>query len=73
MKGIVARFADYTELFRTVKLVLWGLQEDLHKLGKWVIMWQMTFTTGKCKMMHTGPENLNFEFMLIRSKFAETK
>ena len=35
------------------------LQNDLHKLVKWSEKWQMFFSFGKCKCLHTLHRNVD--------------
>ena len=40
------------------------LQNDLYKLVKWSEKWQMLFTFGKCKCLHTGHGNLGVNYKM---------
>ena len=61
--GKILKFADDTKLFRKVKEMKPKLQDDIDKLVKWSEKWQMLFTFGKCKCLHTGSGNtgMNYE------------
>ena len=53
------------KLFRKTKEIgdKQNLQDDIDKLVKWSEKWQMLFSFGKCKCLHTGPGNsgMNYE------------
>ena len=52
------------------------LQDDIDKLVKWSEKCQMLFNFGKCKCLHTGPENtgMNYEMRgTILSKTVKEK
>ena len=38
------------------------LQNDLDKLVKWSEKWLMLFNSGKCKCLHTGHGNLDYNY-----------
>ena len=38
------------------------LQKNLDQLVGWAKMWQMKFNVDKCKVMHVGVKNRNFEY-----------
>ena len=38
------------------------LQDDLNKLTEWSEKWQMLFSFGKCKCLHTGQENEDAQY-----------
>ena len=63
--GHILKFADDTKLLRIVKEIgdKQNLQDYIDKLVKWSEKWQMLFNFGKCKCLHTGPENtgMNYE------------
>ena len=63
--GNILKFADDIKLFRKTKEIgdKQKLQEDIDKLFRWSEKWQMLFNFGKCKCLHTGPENtgMNYE------------
>ena len=57
--GSILKFADDTKLFRKTKEIgdKQNLQDNIDKSVKWSEKWQMLFNFGKCKCLHTGPEN----------------
>ena len=63
--GSILKFADDTKLFRKTKEIVdkQNLQDDIDKLVKSSEKWQMLFNFGKCKCLHTRPENsgINYE------------
>ena len=40
------------------------LQNDLDKLVKWSEKWQMLFSFGKCKCLHTGHGNVDVNYKM---------
>ena len=62
----ILKFADDTKTFRTVE----GeedrakLQEVLDKLCAWAKKWGMAFNTSKCKVMHIGQNNKNYQYYM---------
>ena len=62
----VLKFADDTKLFRKVNTDgdKQHLQNDLDRLVKWSMKWQMLFNFGKCKCLHTGHGNLNVNYKM---------
>ena len=71
--GSILKFADDTKLFRKTKEI--GdkkLQDDIDKLVKWSEKWQMLFNVGKCKCLHTGPENTGINFDMGGTILSET-
>ena len=62
----VLKFADDTNVFRTVKTDTdkETLQDDLTKLVKWSEKWQMLFKFGKCKCIHIGHGNVSKEYFM---------
>ena len=63
--GKILKFADDTKLFRKSKEIgdKQKLQDDIEKLVIWSEQWQMLCNFGKCKCLHTRPENtgMNYE------------
>ena len=53
------------------------LQEDLTSLSHWSSKWQLPFNTGKCKVMHIGPDNPKHEYYMDengnKSKISEVE
>jgi len=40
------------------------LQQDLKRLCDWADKWQMEFNIAKCKTMHIGSENIEYEYSM---------
>ena len=40
------------------------LQQDLNKITQWSEKWQMSFNVDKCKVMHVGSRNPNFNYKM---------
>ena len=66
----VLKFADETKVFRKVDTDgdKQHLQNDLDRLLKWSEKWQMFFSFGKCKCLHTGHGNLDINTTNIKEK-----
>ena len=62
----VLKFADDTNVFRKIKSDAdrQHLQYDLNKLIEWSEKWQMLFTFGKCKCLHTGHGNEDAQYKM---------
>jgi len=61
----VLKFADDTKVYRVLvdnRLDGTQLQNDLDVLGNWAVKWQMKFNVEKCKVMHYGKRNIEFEY-----------
>ena len=76
--GKIFKFADDTKLFRKTKEIgdKKKLQDDINKWFKWSEKWQMLFTFGKCKCLHTGPGNTGMNYDMggtILSKTVKEK
>ena len=63
--GNILKFEDDTNLFRKTKEIgdKQQLQDDIDKLVRLSEKWQMLFSFGRCKCLHTGPGNtgMNYE------------
>ena len=62
-------FADDSALYRPIKSLRGAvlLQEDLFKLQKWAITWQMAFNVKKCKLLritYRKSQRCNFVYKL---------
>ena len=64
--GTILKFADDTKLFRKVKEIgdKQNVQDDIDKLVKWSVKWQMLFNLGKCKYLHTGSRNTGMKLVV---------
>ena len=65
-------------LFRKTKEIgdKTDLQDYIDKLVKWSEKWQILFSFGKCKCLHTGPENTGMNYEMggtILSKTVKEK
>ncbi|XP_071941051.1 uncharacterized protein [Antedon mediterranea] len=59
-------FADDTKIFRKINNLddAKKLQEDIDKLFKWSIKWQLPFNLDKCSVMHFGRKNNKFQYKM---------
>ena len=56
----VLKFVDDTKLFGKVQ----GESDSRGRLFDWSEEWQMEFNVDKCKVMHIGRTNKNFEYYM---------
>ena len=70
--GNILKFADDTKLFRKTKEIgdKQKLQDDIDKLVRWSEKWQMLFNFGKCKCLHTGPENTGIYYIKLQKSLS---
>ena len=72
--SIIRKFADDTKLGQKItsdndrKL----LQDCLNNLCNWADTWGMEFNVKKCKIMHVGRTNPNFDYFMNGEKLTET-
>ena len=71
----ILKFADDTKIIKKVATIeeAYTLQEDLHKLYNWSLEWQMLFNTGKCKVMHFGNKNMQYDYFMGQDLLETTK
>ena len=48
------------------------LQSDLDMLAGWSETWQLKFNASKCKVLHIGQHDTNYEYYLGNSKLENT-
>jgi len=65
----LCKFADDTKLGRGVveEEDAQKLREDLQRIYKWSVDWQMLFNTDKCTVMHMGKHNKGYEYKMGES------
>ena len=70
----LSKFADDTKVFRTVGNVerAFTLQEDLHSLYKWSTDWQLLFNKDKCKCLHVGNNNPQYDYFIGNERIETT-
>jgi ribonucleases P/MRP protein subunit RPP40 len=49
-----------------------SIQNDLNKLGRWAVKWQMTFNVEKCKVIHFGNKNKLHKYFLNGQALSDT-
>ena len=61
-------FADDTKIFKAVQNLenIENLQEDINKMYKWSLDWQLPFNVNKCKVVHFGKNNINHSYKMNR-------
>ena len=62
----LSKFADDTKAIRKVPSSEYAftLQEDLHNLYKWSQDWQLLFNKDKCKCIHFGYNNMQYDYFI---------
>jgi len=67
-------YADDTKILASIKSEAdrVKLQKDLDELMEWIKEWQLQLNDGKCKVMHTGIKNPNFNYQLNGQNLSET-
>ena len=70
LSSAILKFADDTKIYERVDC--WEdinkLQRDLERLVDWVDRWQMSFNAGKCKVMHLGGHNLDWNYVMSQQR-----
>ena len=66
LKCKVSKFADDTKIACkvTTKRERKALQSDLDQLTRWASRWQMKFNVEKCKVLHIGSNNNQFQYSM---------
>ena len=64
--NLIALFADDAKLFSSIASTQHHdeLQEDLESLQDWANKWQLRFNAKKCKVMHLGRSNPEYEYKM---------
>jgi ribonucleases P/MRP protein subunit RPP40 len=67
-------FADDTKLFARIQGLDDGLslQHDLDSVSTWADIWQMKFNESKCKVMHFGSRNVNYQYSINNQQLQST-
>ena len=62
----ILKFADDTKLFKEVSNSeeAFTIQENLHKLYRWSVDWQMLYNASKCKTIHIGFNNIKYDYFI---------
>ena len=70
IKSTVLIYADDTKVYRPIANHhdAEQLQEDLDKLERWSRTWQLPFNVAKCKVMHLGNNNPEYEYTMSNQK-----
>lgn len=66
VSSICKMYADDTKVYRQVVTDedREKLQKDLDELVKWADKWQLRFNAEKCKVLHLGSKNSNFQYSM---------
>ena len=75
LRSTVKIFADDSKLFGSVATSQDReyIQEDLQKLGKWSLKWQLPFNVNKCKVLHLGSCNASADYTLLGQTLIVTE
>ena len=59
-------FADDAKLYKDLENLedFEMIQNDIDKLCQWTIKWLMFFSVDKCKILHIGKDNPNFDYQM---------
>jgi hypothetical protein len=66
LTSIILKYADDAKIMATVDDIesCTVIQEDLQKVDSWSETWQMQLNPKKCKVMHIGQKNLQYEYTI---------
>ena len=66
IESFVRKFADDTKMARIVEEQedALALQRDIDAMVKWAQKWEMKFNTDKCKVLHVGRLNKQFQYRI---------
>jgi hypothetical protein len=72
---LLSKFADDSKGLKAIRNLLDKLllQETLDKFCKWAADWGMSFNANKCKIMHVGHGNPNYEYYMQGTKLQEVE
>ena len=67
----IALFADDAKLFSRISSIEENqdLQHDLVQLQEWASKWQLNFNARKCKVLHLGRQNPNYDYHMDDEEF----
>ena len=75
LSSAILKFADDTKIYGRVDC--WEdrnrLQMDLERLVDWADRWQMSFNVRKCKVMHLGGHNLEWNYVMSQQRLKVVK
>ena len=74
LKNIIKMYADDTKILASIQSEAdrARLQKDLDELMEWIKEWQLQLNDGKCKVMHTGINNPNFNYQINGKNLSES-
>jgi ribonuclease P/MRP protein subunit RPP40 len=66
LKSSISKFADDTKVGGKALTTkdCEKIQRDLDLISQWSEKWQMPFNVDKCKVMHVGPNNCNYDYIM---------
>ena len=64
--GFISKFADDTKYGRIIRNEndRIAMQKDIDRLLEWADLWQMEFNAKKCKIMHFGRRNPQYNYCM---------
>ena len=62
----ISKFADDTKIASRVNTLndIRSIQRTLDKLVAWANRWENDFNVNKCRVMHIGKRNLDFQYLM---------
>lgn len=71
----ILKFADDTKIFHVVDSIynIEKIQADLVNLFNWSNEWLMLFNVEKCKVMHFGHNNINYQYVMDGKALLDVK
>ena len=72
---LIKIFADDTKLYYAADTPesVTKLQNNINRLTNWANDWQLKFNESKCKVLHLGKNNMNFNYTMNGTKLEQTK
>ena len=69
INSFIKIFADDTKIYNTVNNITNQtiLQKDIDNATEWANMWQLPFNAEKCKIMHIGRSNQNYNYTMVNA------
>ena len=73
--NVLKKFADDTKGAKVIRSLQDNhvMQEVISKLCDWATNWSMKFNVSKCKVMHLGKKNPNFQYTMEGKQMITTE